>query len=374
MIRIKILHRIVGETLRGLPSSLNSGAHIGTPLRQKQLFLLMLIVLALIFSFASLHAQDAVEPTVTPIAAPTVDESTVQTSVYVTTQDLTSFRLGPGVNWERTRVLDPGVTMPAIGRTANTTWVQVVYNGEVGWVYYALLVWTGDIVSLPVDGVDPLPYVRRTDVVAVTIRETPIYAREVTPSDQVGTLPPGTIVEVVGRLGERGYFQLQILYEGQLYWIGSWNVDVFEGSTYSVLDTRYLYSYGRLISTFNSDIRAGANTLGRIESIWRDLEDGNAVSCDRVPGLIGTLRTSDTDISSEPEFRPAATAMETAIGSTNTAIAMFDDACNRDDVFITQRDVRIALDEIDNARRYFNIARSLIVSLGYRDPLVGDRD
>ena len=338
--------------------------------RIKPVFLAIVIFILL---FGTLHAQDT-ETNATPIAPPTIDESTVETNIYVTTQDRTSFRLGPGINWQRIRVLDPGVTMPAIGRTADTHWVQVVHNGEIGWVYYALLVWTGDIVQLPVDGIDPLPYIRRTGVIAVTIRDTPLYEREVTPSDQIGTMPAGTVVEVVGRLGESGYFQLQILHNDHLYWIGSWNVNIFEGHPTDVLDTRYLYPYGRLVQTFNFDFRQGENRLASIEGIWRDLEVGNGVSCTRLPDALPERRTSDRDINAEPEFRPAATALDAAIGATNTAIAMFDDACNRDDVYITQRDVRIALDEIDNARRNFNLARSLIVSLGYRDPLVGTRE
>ena len=122
----------------------------------------LLVVLVGLLPFSPAHAQG---------------DGRSDTGVYVTTQDYSSLRLGPGLNFERITVLDPAVTLMAVGRSSNAGWVQVEYEGQYGWVISWLLVWSGDLVQLPVDGVDPAPFVRRTGVAGVTTRETPIYRR-----------------------------------------------------------------------------------------------------------------------------------------------------------------------------------------------------
>ncbi len=319
----------------------------------KRLILLLLFLGTLPFA----HAQDD-----------------VQTSVYITTQDNINLREGPGINWDIIETLPPSLTLPAVGRTANSAWVQVVYEGQYGWLAANYLVWSGDLIDLPVDGVEGEPYVRQRGVAAITVRDTPIYTREVDPANQVEVLRAGTEVEVVGRLGYESdtFFNVQILYNGELYWAGAWNLNLFDGRYTAVLDISYRFAYSRLVRQFFRDINGGENALSRIENIWLDLQAGLPVSCDRAPELLGERRVSDGDLSSEPTFTPAAIALDSALGSTNTAIALFVDACTRDDVFLTQRDVQTALSEVDNARRNYNIARSLLLSLERRDPILGD--
>ncbi len=298
----------------------------------------------------------------------------VQTEVYITTQDNINLRRGPGVNWDVIVTLPPAVTLPAIGRTSDSAWVQVVYEGEAGWLAANYLVWSGQLINLPVDGVEPEDYVRQRGVAAITVRDTPIYTDEVDPANEVQVLRAGTEVEVVGRLGYESdtFFNVQILYNGDLYWVGAWNLNLYAGRYTSVLDISYRFAYSRLVQQFFRDINGGERALSTIERIWLDLQAGRPVSCDRAPELLGERRVSDGDLSSEPTFTPAAVALDAALGSTNTAIALFQDACTRDDVFLTQRDVQTALDEVANARRNYNIARSLLLSLERRDPVLGD--
>jgi len=85
--------------------------------------------------------------------------------VWVTTQDYANLRLSHGENWEILTRLDYGITLQASGRSYDGRWIQVMYEGDIdhpdatingvtyGWVAYWLLVWTGDIFELPVDGV-----------------------------------------------------------------------------------------------------------------------------------------------------------------------------------------------------------------------------
>lgn len=327
-------------------------------MKRHWIMLLFILVSALV-----VRAQETPTPETTPEPPP-------DTGIWVTTQDRSSLRAGPGTAFERLAIVPPATTLPATGRSADARWVQVYYEGQYGWIAYWLLVWSGDIAQLPIDGVNPVPFVRRTGILGVTTRETPIYAREVTPEDQVGTIPAGVTVEVTARLGSSGFFQYQIFYQGQVYWVGSWDIRITDGDINRLFDTSYLYPYGRLITNINRDINEGIRALNAIEGIWRALAEGQGVSCDRIPSQFNRRRVTEVDIAREPVFAPVAEALNSAIDSTNTAIALFEDACAREDGFITQQDVNTALDEIDSARRNYNLSGSLLASLRRRDPLL----
>ncbi|MBZ0297823.1 MAG: SH3 domain-containing protein [Anaerolineae bacterium] len=293
-----------------------------------------------------------------------------QTEVWVTTQYNSVLRAGPGRAFDQLAVVPPAATLHAIGRSADTNWVQVEYEGQRGWIAYWLLIWTGDIISLPVDGINPNPFIRQIGVSGLTIRETRIYARQVTPSDQIGTIPPGERVEVTGRLGGGSFFWLQIRHQGQLYWVGSWDIRVTSGRVSSLLNTSYLFPYGRIASQLDNDVNNVGAALSRIEGTWLRLQSGESVSC--TTSLLRARReATDVDLQKEPIFEPLVVALDNAVVSVNTAISAFQDACNRTDSFIDPQEVRTALADIANARRELVIANALLDSLQLRDPLLG---
>lgn len=291
------------------------------------------------------------------------------TDVYVTTQDFVSFRRGPGSDFERITVIDPVITLPAYGRTADTRWIQVVFNEQYGWIAARFLVWSGDVTVLPVDGIDPDPFIRRANALAVTVRETPIYVEELVVFEQVGTLPAGTEVELTGRLGESGFFRFQILYEGELYWIGSWDVRVIDGDFRRLLDAAYLFPYGRLLLLFEQNLAIAIGGYEQISSIWFRLERGDSVRCSPIPPFVRALFT-EADAQREPNFVPAAIALNSAITAINATIASFENACGNADVFLTPDDVEAALTELAEARRNLILASSLLEPLRARNPLL----
>lgn len=286
------------------------------------------------------------------------------TGVWVTTQDYSSLRTGPSTAFDRLAVIDPAVTLPAIGRSADAGWVQVVYNGQRGWIARRLLVWSGDLSRLPVDGIDPNPFVRRQFVQAVTTRETPIYRQWVDPSDQVGTLPRGTTVEAIGRLGSR---YIQILHDDQQYWVSGFNLRLFDPNFFELLDNNYLYSYGRLSATINRDIGGGLDLLLDVTDYWNALNNGRVINCRELPEYLGARLTSNADVRSEPIFEPVVQALDTARAQTNNALALLETLCNRN-TFVTQSEVFDGLDLVADAQRNYNLASSLLASLRRRDP------
>lgn len=295
-------------------------------------------------------------------------EPAIVTNVYVTTQDFSSLRAGPGTAFQRLLVVPPVTTLPAVGRTSDTRWIQVYHEGRYGWIAAILLVWSGDVITLPVDGINPTPFIRRAGALGRTTRETPIYRTQVTPEDQVGVLPAGTEVELTGRLGGSGFFDFQIVYQGQLYWVGSWNIRVIDGNYRRLLDIAYLYPYGRLVSQLQRNIAESVGSYVQIASVWQRLSRGDRVSCTPIPLFVRRIIT-DTDARKEPNFVPAVIALDNAITSINTAISAFEDACGSGEV-LDRESIDAALVEISNAQRNLILAGSLLEPLRRRNPLL----
>lgn len=295
-----------------------------------------------------------------------------QYDVWVTTQDFSSLRRGPGTGFDRIMVVDPSVTLPAIGRSSDTRWIQVINDdGTVGWIASILLVWSGEVVNLPVDGVNPEPFVRRAGAIGVTSRETPYYRDEIAPEKLVGMIPEGTTVELVGRLGDAsfGFWQFQIKYQEGLYWIGSWNIRIEGGNYLRLLDTQYLYPYGRLIQQYEENIALALGSYDQIRSIWQRLDNGDSVRCDPIPQTINRTLT-EGDVAREDSFLPAVIALDDAIRNTNQAINSFSAICADTNRFLVQADIDEALVLLDEAERSLLLAASLLNPLRIRNPLI----
>lgn len=322
---------------------------------------LALLCLSLLLSFSLAAAQDA-EATEEPSPYPPTD-------VYVTTQDFSSLRAGPGQGFLRLAVVPPVLTLPAHGRTSDTSWIQVEYEGQLGWIASFLLVWSGEVVNLPVDGINPYPFIRRAAALGKTTRETPIYLEQVTPGNEVGTIPEGTELELTGRLGGEGYFRFQVRYEGQLYWVGSWNIRITDGNYRRLLDLAYLYPYGRLVLQLEDNVAQTIGSYSQIQSVWQRLQRGDQVACEPLTPYVKRIIT-DADVAKEPAFQPAVTALDSGITSTNSAISAFADACSKSDFVLTQEYIQSQLTELDNAERSLILAGSLLEPLRRRNPLL----
>jgi hypothetical protein len=61
-----------------------------------------------------------------------------------------NFRAGPGTQYEILNVLPRGTTVPVIGRTSSSSWIQVDYMGVPGWISTGWTTVNGDLNSVPV--------------------------------------------------------------------------------------------------------------------------------------------------------------------------------------------------------------------------------
>lgn len=292
--------------------------------------------------------------------------------VYVTTQDYVSLRVGPGQYFDRIAVVPPGETLPALGRTVNNNWIQVEYDGQRGWIAAYLLVWSGDWFNLPVDGVEPAPFARRTFTTATTNRETPyytIYTHD--PSNHlVGTLPPETTLEITGRFGSSDFIWLQFYRDGQYYWAGAWNFDI-DGEPLNLTDAASVYPYGRLIGKVRNGLLSARSSFTTIRAIWQGIDRNGSGSCAEIPRRARVVDFAPGDMESATLLAPAARAIQTGIDNTNTAIALFEDVCAGETRVISRELIAEALNHIGEAERAFLIADTLFEPLADRDPLLG---
>lgn len=289
--------------------------------------------------------------------------------VYVTTQDYSSLRLLPSKSTERLTIIPPVTTLKAYGRSSRTDWIQVEYDGQMGWVAAWLLVWTGRVIELPIDGVNPPDFIRRTVVSGETFRETPIYRDGIDPSTQIGTIPAGEFFEVTGYVGVGERYWVQINHNGQLSWVGSWDVHVLDGTITNTLNGAYRYVYGRANINLKRDVNNSVTSLVAINLIWTRLQNGENVECSPIPPY-AIRATIDGDIEREPIFTPVAIALDEAIVDINAMISKFEDICTSDSPVVTLSDVTSALDTIDRARRNMTLAQALLNELENRDPLI----
>jgi uncharacterized protein YraI len=295
------------------------------------------------------------------------------TGVYVTTQDFISLREGPGTGFNRLAVIDPAVTLPAYGRTSDVAWVQVLYRGEMGWLSALHLVWSGDVIDLPVDGINPYPFVRRAAALGVTTRETPIYPDWIVPGTAVGAIPAGEEVELTGRLGDSGFFAFQVRWGGQLYWVSNYNIRITDGDFRRLLDLAYLYPYGRLVRRLEADLARSIGSFRQIDRVWASIARGRSVACAPIPPRVARTLTNE-DVGREQLFVPAVTALDRGIAAINGAISAFEDACNNPDFILTADYVNAQQTALTEAERNLIVVGSLLEPLRVRNPQLQTTD
>lgn len=301
--------------------------------------------------------------------------------VYVTTQYNAVLREGPGVAFAEIAIIPFNTTLPVTGRTWNADWFQVVYGEQTGWVAYWLLIWTGDILQLPVEGeIIQTPVLAREagPVIGIT-PETLVYRDSVAPVNRVDLgLRQAVFVEMTGRVGseESGYFWIQFSYKGELYWTASWEVGTPRGYG-ATPDGANRYAYGRLLIQMRQEISRSGAILSSVAGRWSDLDAGLNTTCNTIPNdaSFDAGSFASDDVMLEQIFLPSIRALEAAIVSMNQALALFREVCTREgeNRFVSAEEVQAALVFVRDANRNITLARTLIPPLARRDPVLGNR-
>jgi len=315
------------------------------------------------------------------VAVPVVAQDDVKTPAptylaYVTTQDVVSFREGPGTAFKRLDVIPPETTLPAIGRTTDAQWIQVIYGEKRGWIAARWLVWSGPMMALPADGVNPAPYIRLIRR-QITVTDSMVIYNQINylPGQRVAFPVTTATVEVTGRLGSGTEFWLQFFYNGQYYWVGMWNLryNVPGLTFYNVPDAGYVYPFGRIYEQLVDYFGRTYSTYGAIYNIWQSLASGNSASCNEMPKPAASLAIPSSELETQAVLIPSVRALQTAIDNTNAAIDLFKTACNQKGQarFLTTETVNQALDYLDTARRNFDLLSDILLPTANHDPAFG---
>lgn len=310
-------------------------------------------------------------------------------AVYVTVQDNAALRAGPGTRWDQLATLPYGTTYRATGRTVDGDWIQVAYAGELfpdartefsidgvtyGWVASWLLVWTGNVLELPIDGVTAVPIARAAGPTIVIGPDSYVYEGEIDPSRRVSSPVTSPVtVEVTGRLGsaESRYFWLQFKLGGRFYWTASWAVGVPRGYA-DLPDAAYLYPYSRLTLLLRRNIQQASAVLNDIGGRWRMLSQGQASTCNDIPDDFERIVFSESDLRTVPVFVPTDIGLTEVAAHLNAALAQFRQVCQQTDRQVRPDVIQEALRHVRTAQESINVLTSLLLPLQQRDPILAD--
>jgi len=146
--------------------------------------------------------------------------ASAETGVQATTLYNAKLRSGPGTEYAQIAMVPYGTVMPATGRSEDSTWIQVNYNGLIGWTAASLLNLAGDVGGLPVGGIAveaPAGGITGSNPNPLNVRSGPG-----TSYSALGQLPPGSTIALNGRWGSSSPLWVRFDYNGQPGWAASW--------------------------------------------------------------------------------------------------------------------------------------------------------
>jgi hypothetical protein len=316
-------------------------------------------------------------------------------SVWVTVQDNAALRAGPGRTWERLAVLPFGQTYEATGRTIDGHWIQIAYPSSLeggarteftrdgvtyGWVSSALLVWTGNVLSLRIDGVSGLggalpdlgvTTARAQGPLLLLSPDSEVFQGVYGPAVRVPSPTPTIVqVEATGRIGTAGSgaVWLQFKIGGQYYWI---SLASPPRGYLSLPDASYLFPYSRLTALLQRNLSVMQSVVGDIGGRWDRLHASGAASCNQIPPDVLVLGFTDADLTREPVFAPVGAALTNAQAQINQALSAFRRVCAAPAQRVEPGTITEALTQIAEAERNLNLANALLLPLQRRDPIAG---
>lgn len=164
----------------------------------------------------------------TPTATPEIVSESVQengldsVSPQVTAIRAVNVRSSPSIASARIGVLDPQVSAPITGKTADLEWLRVDFAGQEGWIAFFVVTVAGDLDSVAVIVPSPAQPTEEVQVSASTVEVTTRFNANLRQSpnrvsDLVVTVPYNTRLQAVARTQSSDW--LFVEYEGQYGWL-----------------------------------------------------------------------------------------------------------------------------------------------------------
>jgi len=190
---------------------------------RKQLMIVSLIVLTLMV--AVIAPAMAQESTAVPQAA----ALTASTDFYATANFRVNVRSGPGTPYTVLGQARQGDALDITGRTADSRWLRMNFNGQEGWGSAALFDVTGDVATAPeaVAGatavlrqpVNPTGSASSGAVMVITRVNGNLRAAPSVNADVLTTIPFNTTLEVLARSAANNW--VRVNFDNQTGWVSS---------------------------------------------------------------------------------------------------------------------------------------------------------
>jgi TolB protein len=129
----------------------------------KRILVLAIALLITVVPVATARASDTpgIASTLTLLQSPTATPPPSATQPTPNSGRVTAYglnvRSGPGIAYPIVGGLSQGDTVEVVGKNATATWLQIVYNGEEGWVAAAYVDLTGSLAEVPEVSAPPPP-------------------------------------------------------------------------------------------------------------------------------------------------------------------------------------------------------------------------
>lgn len=318
-------------------------------MKQIRWFLSTVVLLALVLAaFAPVAAQD----TFTVTAA----------------QDAV-IRGGPSTTAPRLGAILANVRLTALGRTADSSWVQVDYFGQPGWMAAFLVTSSGDIASLPVTEGQPAPVAEAPaegeaapapgGVTAVGTTNLNVRAEPSTNARTLGTLRAGTTISPDGRFGSGRNLWLRFNFEGQPAWVAGWLVRV-TGDANSLADVSAAQNRAQAVQQLQTSLDQARGPWAEIAAVWRGLDAGETQYCSVNPTLPNTLSIDPALLAANPDVGDALNVLNNGINEARRAINEWRIECSFDREYVPEEGLQSGLVATNNAENAFNDVQNRI--------------
>jgi hypothetical protein len=306
-------------------------------------------------------------------------------------RDGVNVRLIPALGAEVIMTVNAGFSTNILARSPDNEWVQVLIDGELGWIGTAVLaVVSGDLNTAPVADPRTIPYggfgnprAGLSSVTSATTGKLQNSGLRVRggPSRSYPVLanaPRYTIFSLLGRTADNLW--LQVNFEGTLGWVATNFVELQQGL--GVLQTLPIDgivadspplsdsgadTYTDTLKLMLSRVDLAQPSLDSIRNTWTSIALGNRAQCSNFPA-----RPTDYNIPNPVlapfyvTLYPINTDFNAAMSSLRTAIDLFIDICSRPqpaEGFVGLAVVQNALDAINQTDALFVSVRQRITAL-----------